>query len=120
MPKKFLSLFLLISGLLLLTPLSLAANVQDVRMWRSPDNTRVVFDLDAAVEHKVFVLQDPARVVVDITQTTMNTNIAPVDWQGTPVRSMRTGIHDKNILRVVFDLATAVNPKSFLLKKMIF
>lgn len=117
MPKKFLSLFLLISGLLLLTPLSLAANVQDVRMWRSPDNTRVVFDLDAAVEHKVFVLQDPARVVVDIMQTTMNTNIAPVDWQGTPVRSMRTGIHDKNILRVVFDLATAVNPKSFLLKK---
>lgn len=94
-----------------------AAQVHDVRMWRSPDNTRIVFDVNKAVEHKVFVLQSPHRVVVDIYSAQLGEEISSIDWQDTPVSSMRTGKQDKDTLRVVFDLSEEVKPRSFFLKK---
>jgi N-acetylmuramoyl-L-alanine amidase len=44
----------------------LATEVIDVRLWRAPDHTRVVFDLSDKVEHRILELDNPARVVVDI------------------------------------------------------
>ncbi len=43
-----------------------AAEVHDVRLWRAPDHTRIVFDLTAPAEHKLMVLENPDRIVVDI------------------------------------------------------
>ena len=40
--------------------------VSAVRTWPAPDHTRVVFDLDGPVEHTVFMLRNPDRVVVDL------------------------------------------------------
>lgn len=106
--------------LLLLMATSAFANnatVKEVRMWRSPDNTRIVLDLDKSVEHKIFVLENPHRVVLDIPRATMKANTTAINWSGSPVQSMRTGEHGKNNLRIVFDLAHGVQPKSFFLKK---
>lgn len=96
---------------------SASASIQDVRMWRSPDNTRIVFDLDHAVEHKIFVLQNPDRVVIDIPHASIKADVGTMEWQGTPVQNLRTGIHNKDTLRVVLDLSKSVQPKSFFLKK---
>lgn len=93
------------------------ASIHDVRMWRSPDNTRIVFDLDKAVEHKVFVLKEPHRVVIDIPKTSLKADIAAINWEGSPVQNMRTGEHGKGNLRVVLDLSQSVQPRSFFLKK---
>ena len=96
---------------------SASANIHDVRMWRSPDNTRIVFDLDQAIEHKVFVLKNPDRVVIDIPRASIKADVGTMEWQGTPVQNLRTGIHNKDTLRVVLDLSKSVQPKSFFLKK---
>jgi N-acetylmuramoyl-L-alanine amidase len=55
-------------SLLLLSQVSRlhAAEVQDVRMWRAPDHTRLVFDLSAAVDYTLFSLDNPDRLVIDI------------------------------------------------------
>jgi len=45
------------------------AEVQAVRMWPAPDHTRVVFDITAPVEHSVFRLNSPERVVIDLRDT---------------------------------------------------
>ncbi len=42
-----------------------AATVKSVRVWSGPDSTRVVFELTAPVEHRVFTLADPDRIVID-------------------------------------------------------
>lgn len=120
MPYRLFSQFSL--GLLLLAYLSqcfaTTAQVQEVRMWRSPDNTRVVFDLDKAVEHKVFILKSPDRVVMDIYNTRLSDKAnLRIDWKDTPVQMMRTGKQDENTLRVVFDLSEELKPRSFFLKK---
>lgn len=120
MPTRvFAKLFLVLLACFYYSPVfaNAIAEVHDVRMWRSPDNTRIVFDLNKAVEHKVFVLESPNRVVVDIYSARMNVHTTHINWQATPVRSMRTGVQDKTTLRVVFDVSEKVNPKTFFLKK---
>ena len=46
--------------------LSFAASIDEVRMWRAPDHTRLVFDLSEEVSYNLFTLDNPHRVVVDI------------------------------------------------------
>ena len=36
-----------------------ATQVRSVRLWRAPDNTRLVFDLSGTVQHSVFTLTPP-------------------------------------------------------------
>src|SRR3972149_2735986 len=46
-----------------------AAELQEIRLWASPDSTRVVFDLSAPVSHAMFSLSGPERIVIDLEQT---------------------------------------------------
>ena len=108
---------LLLFGLLFAAYADARANVEDVRMWRSPDKTRIVFDLDRAVEHKIFTLDNPHRVVIDIPGARLSTSMDGLDWQDSPISQIRTGEHGKGVLRVVLDLSEQVKPRSFFLKK---
>jgi len=44
-----------------------AADIKSVRLWRAPDNTRLVFDLSGPAEHTLFTLSNPERIVIDIS-----------------------------------------------------
>lgn len=93
-----------------------AAELRDVRLWASPDGTRVVFDLDAAAEHAVFSLKDPDRVVIDLRGTRRGGALA-TQFEGKGlVQRVRSGPQDSGTLRVVLDLAAAAKPKSFALQ----
>ena len=46
-----------------------AGQIDGIRMWSSPDGTRLVFDISAPIEHQVFVLHNPDRIVVDFKNT---------------------------------------------------
>ncbi len=94
-----------------------SANIDDVRVWRAPDHTRVVLDLSAPVSHKVMTLENPTRIVVDIDSAKMQANLAGLDFQGSPVFRIRSGVKDKTGLRVVLDVNSRVKPRSFLLPK---
>lgn len=93
-----------------------AATVKEFRLWRAPDHTRVVLDLSAPVSHNIITLTNPHRIVVDIDSASLKANTSALDYQDSPISRIRTGVKDKNDLRVVLDLNTAVNPRSFLLK----
>jgi len=93
------------------------AQVESVRLWRAPDHTRVVLDLSSPVEHKVFPLKKPARVVVDISNTENISSITDLDFEQTPIQQLRFGRRNKNDLRVVLDLSEAVNPRTFFLAR---
>ncbi|WEK10422.1 MAG: N-acetylmuramoyl-L-alanine amidase [Candidatus Pseudomonas colombiensis] len=103
---------------LLLTALAVeavaATQVRSVRLWRAPDNTRLVFDLTGPVQHSVFTLSAPDRLVIDINGATLGgpLNIATAN---TPISAMRSAQRTPTDLRVVIDLKKAVTPKSFTL-----
>lgn len=91
-----------------------ASQVRSVRLWRAPDNTRLVFDLSGPVQHSVFTLQSPDRLVIDINGATLG-GALNVPTANTPITSMRSAQRTPDDLRVVIDLKKAVTPKSFTL-----
>ncbi|MDP2142032.1 MAG: N-acetylmuramoyl-L-alanine amidase [Gammaproteobacteria bacterium] len=92
-----------------------AAEVQEVRLWRAPDYTRVVFDLDEQVQYSVFALENPNRIVIDLTNSVVRADLTRLDYKDSPVTGMRSAARNSNDVRVVLDLANAVNPSSFTL-----
>ncbi|QFU74572.1 AMIN domain-containing protein [Halioglobus maricola] len=93
-----------------------AADVKDVRLWRAPDHTRVVFDLTGPAEHKLMVLSNPSRIVLDVENTRLRTSFSDLTLDDTPIRQIRSGVRAGDDLRVVLDISTAVDPRSFTLK----
>ncbi|WOX07134.1 N-acetylmuramoyl-L-alanine amidase [Microbulbifer pacificus] len=94
-----------------------AAEVEGVRLWRAPDHTRLVFDLDGPAEHKLFTLQNPDRVVIDVSGATLGASMADLPLTDTPISGVRYATKDKRDLRVVLDLKQPVNPRSFALRR---
>lgn len=117
--QRFLARLLLL--LVFFSTAALAAEkVEQVRMYRAPDHTRLVFDLSGPVEHRIFTLQQDAnnqeRLVIDIDDASFDASASAIDWSPTPVVGLRTGLRDGRHLRVVLDLKQPVKPKSFPLK----
>jgi N-acetylmuramoyl-L-alanine amidase len=93
-----------------------AVDVHDVRLWRAPDHTRIVFDLSGPAQHSLIVLSNPDRVVLDIQDTQLRANLTNLKLAETPVTSVRSGVRDGDDLRVVLDLSDEVDPRSFTLE----
>ncbi len=92
-----------------------ASDVQSVRLWRAPDNTRLVFDLSGPVQHNVFTLTAPDRIVIDVDGADLPRPFEQLPLQNTPISGLRAAKHDADTLRVVIDLTAQVSPKSFTL-----
>ncbi|EQM79643.1 N-acetylmuramoyl-L-alanine amidase [Stutzerimonas stutzeri MF28] len=108
----------LVSGLALMlaaVQVLAASDVQSVRLWRAPDNTRLVFDLSGPVEHKVFTLSAPDRIVIDVEGANLPKPFDQLPLDNTPISGLRAAKFDADTLRVVIDLSAAVTPKSFTL-----
>ncbi len=96
---------------------SMAADINSVRLWRAPDHTRLVFDLSGPVEHKLFTLQNPSRLVIDIEQTRLKAKLASLILNDSPIKQVRSATRNNEDLRVVLDLSGNVKPRSFVLRK---
>lgn len=109
----------LLAALVLCIALPLEAlamtQINSVRLWRAPDNTRLVFDLTGPVEHSVFTLSAPDRIVIDIKKTQLSTQLAGLTGGKSPITQVRTGNQGADELRIVLDISEQVTPKSFTL-----
>ena len=80
-----------------------SVEVDDVRLWRAPDHTRIVFDLSGPAEHKLIVLENPSRIVLDVEDASNKANIANLKLEGTPVQLIRTGIRQGDEVSIFYD-----------------
>ncbi|CAM3676933.1 MAG: N-acetylmuramoyl-L-alanine amidase [Gammaproteobacteria bacterium HGW-Gammaproteobacteria-12] len=92
-----------------------ASDIRSVRLWRAPDNTRLVFDLSGPVQHSVFTLAAPDRIVIDVSGAKLATNLEQLSLANTPITGVRSAQRSADDLRVVIDLSAPVSPKSFTL-----
>lgn len=92
-----------------------ASDIRSVRLWRAPDNTRLVFDLSGPVQHSVFTLAAPERIVIDVSGAKLATNLDQLSIANTPITGVRSAARGADGLRVVIDLSAPVTPKSFAL-----
>lgn len=112
----FLSLLLLLPAAA--APLQAAQTlVKGLRIWAAPDHTRLVFDTEGAVEHKVFPVKNPERLVIDIEDARFGGGALPTPAADARfIRKVRRGVRAGDDLRVVLDLKRGVRAKSFMLK----
>ncbi|MEW7979675.1 MAG: AMIN domain-containing protein [gamma proteobacterium symbiont of Phacoides pectinatus] len=110
--KKIAALLLLFVTLPLMAE---PVQVENLRLWAAPDHTRLVFDTTAAANHKLFTLDNPDRLVIDIPDARLKGEL-PLTSDDPVIRRLRSAERNRNDLRVVADLKGAVKPKSFVLK----
>ena len=92
------------------------ASVQNIRLSQSDSRTRLVFDLDRSIDHSLFRLHNPERVVLDIKNTYLLDSGLIEEMQNSLLKGVRTGVRNKTDLRIVLDLSNNVTPRSFLLR----
>lgn len=100
---------------LFLLPTRVWANaLESIRVWPSPDETRVVIDLASEAEYSYFTLSSPDRLVVDLKQTSINTKL-PINVSESPVlkRIRKSSPPQKGTYRLVFELKRKVTPQLF-------
>ncbi len=85
-----------------------AAVIKDIRMWHAPDHSRLVFDMDKRSKFKVFSLESPGRVVIDLENTRLRSKIPDPTKTGQFIRQIRLGSPDGSVTRLVFDLKKPV------------
>lgn len=106
-----------IAVLLLLTSLQvLAAEVSGFRVWADPVKTRAVLDLDRKTSYRLFTLENPHRVVVDMVGSSIDIPLELDREHAGLITGVRYGQPDNTTLRVVFDLSESAELKSFLLE----
>ncbi len=93
-----------------------SVDVQNLRMWQAPGETRLVFDIAAPVKHTVFTLTSPDRVVIDLKNASLSRPLTQPADDDKVLAEIRTAVRPNGDLRVVLDLKTRVRPKSFLLR----
>ena len=111
MRKILVTVLILFSSPVLAEPVQL----QNVRIWAAPDNTRIVFDVTGPVQHRLELLNDPDRVVIDISNARLPKAPAQPTAADKYLQMVRSGMRNQNDLRVVLDLKQKVESNSFLL-----
>ncbi|WP_421297291.1 N-acetylmuramoyl-L-alanine amidase [Aeromonas sp. 604015] len=93
---------------------SWANQLKSVRIWPSPDNTRVVLDMSSAPNFNYFTLTGPDRLVIDLKGASNATNLARIENNSELVRKIRQSTPlEKGGLRLVMDLSSAIKPVVF-------
>lgn len=92
-----------------------AAQVDNIRLWAAPDHARLVFDLSEHAEASIFTLDNPRRLVIDLDQSGLDTDLASLELEGSAITAVRSGVRDGGGLRVVLELSREVEPRHFAL-----
>ena len=90
-------------------------HIKNVRIASQDGKTRVALDLDRRVEHKIFTLSNPHRVVIDIMPGRIERSALPLPTGTGSVRRIRGANRNDGTVRIVLDMATPAKPRSFLL-----
>ncbi len=96
-----------------------AVSVASTRVWPAPDYTRVTFESASAIQHKVFTLENPYRLVLDLEDVEISPallSLAEKIADSDPyVKAVRVGRFKPGTIRLVFDLKASVKPQIFTL-----
>ncbi len=126
MHRSFIHILILLFGLcstLAALAIEVKANeVKAVRLWPSPEYSRITLELSEAANYKYFSLKNPERLVLDLEGVEpegalleMASMVIPQDPQ---IASIRVAKNRPGVTRVVVELKTESRPQIFTLKPM--
>lgn len=102
---------------MLVSSAALAKNqIDGIRVWPSPDNTRVVLDLNQQPEYSYFALKNPDRLVIDLANTQGKVAFNSKNSSSDLIKAVRhSSPKTPDSVRVVIDLSKKVQTEIFAL-----
>jgi N-acetylmuramoyl-L-alanine amidase len=113
--------FLVVSVMLLLPATANAAvTLAAARVWPAAEYTRITLESATPLKYNLLTVKDPERLVLDLEDVALDAALNELGSRvGTAdpyIKSVRTGRYKPNVVRVVLDLRTEVQPQIFQLK----
>jgi len=94
-----------------------AETILATRVWPAQEYTRVTLESAHPLRHHFFFVTDPERLVLDLEGAELGPELKSlpekVGADDPYIKSVRVGLNRPNVVRVVFDLRTAVKPSVF-------
>lgn len=88
--------------------------LESVRIWPSPDNTRVVLDMRSAPDFTYFNLKNPERLVIDLATTDNKLSLSNIENSGDLIKKIRYSTpKNKQSARIVIELNRTAEPTLF-------
>ena len=88
-------------------------NVKSLQFDTTSKQNRMIFDVTASPQHRVFVMDNPSRLVIDISNAHLERSLAQPS-EGHPLfNRVRAGVRNRTDLRIVVDLKTPISAKKF-------
>lgn len=111
--KFLLANTLVLLGLVLFGNSAAVADSQilGARLWTGEGKQQFVFDVSRHVKYKMFKLENPHRLVLDVYNTQLRSPLPKFNLRNTDVIKVRTGAPRKSVSRIVFDLDLPVDWK---------
>ena len=109
---RWLHLAVLVAGLVYAAFAQADVRLGQMRLSAGEESTRAELQLDAAPgEYRLFSLANPDRLVLDLPRASLAEGFRPPAPNGRVI-GVRTGSPEAGKLRIVFDLAGAVKPRT--------
>lgn len=91
-------------------------NVSALRYWNTPDQTQMLFDVTASPEHRVFLMNNPSRLVIDMRNTSVKQALSQPAPSHPLFSQVRVAAKNQNDTRIVVDLKKDISPKNMALR----
>ena len=91
-------------------------NVSSLHFWNTPDQTQMLFDVTSSPEHRVFLMNNPSRLVIDMRNTNVKQPLSQPAPSHPLFSQVRVATKNKNDLRIVVDLKRELNSKNMSLR----
>ena len=66
-----------------------AAVIDNIRVRTSPERTRIVLDTSEPLDHKIFALVEPDRLVIDVPHANLQVDASQVSLGDGPIQGLR-------------------------------
>lgn len=96
-------------------PVFAEESVRAVKIDNDGDRLRLILELTGSARYLVSTLDKPDRLVVDIRDSRVTARLADLTLADTPIKRVRSGIHNGNDARLVFELTGPVKAQGRLI-----
>jgi N-acetylmuramoyl-L-alanine amidase len=87
--------------------------VNSLRYTTTPNQNRMMFDVTTSTQHRVFIMDNPSRLVIDIKNAQLEHSLNQPSAAHPLFTRVRAGIKNGTDLRIVVDLKTPISSKKF-------
>lgn len=103
MHRFFYTIMMAVTALFMMTGPSYALDIQDVRYGMHPDKVRMVIEFSEATEYRVFALDGPYRIVIDIPEASWHADTIEKPL-ASGVKNVRQALLQEGVSRIVVEV----------------